>query len=223
LTCFRTRGDRHSFKLTLKSPLFLTIVKLTDSFKVASTEPAGYYAHALRAIGQDLAELIPQQVEIDYQGDRFAVRVRCDRRRAEKRMPQAEKTGLRNVIHKLATYRLDKGPEGIEMATVEQVYTSEEINRLDQAGLHRRTQAGKIPDINSLGEALRTIGRLIDAEEGRLIRIFKDQRRVAFDYTDKTGANRKVEWTRSELFKIQQSYYGKRSGQKSIDTWKGHS
>lgn len=197
-------------------------MKLTDSFKVASSEPTGYYARALRAIGQDLADLFPQQVEIDYQGDCFVVRARCDRKRAEKRTPQAEKTGLRNVIHKLAAYRLDKGPEGVEIATVEQTYNSEEINRLDQAGLHRRTQVGKVPDINSLGETLRTIGRLIDADEGRLIRIFKDQRRIAFDYADKNGASRKVEMTRSELFKVQQSYYGKRGGQKSIDTWRGH-
>ena len=196
-------------------------MKLADSFKVAPSEPTGYYARALRAIGQNLADLIPQQIEIDYQGDHFNVRVRCDRRRAEKRMP-AEKTGLRNVIHKLATYRLGNGPEGVEMATVEQTYTSEEINRLDQAGLHRRTQAGKVPDINNLGETLRTIGRLIDADEGRLIRIFKDQRRVAFDYADKNGASRKVEMTRSELFKVQQGYYGKRGDEKSIDAWRGH-
>ncbi|HEY7219128.1 MAG TPA: hypothetical protein VH985_12150 [Candidatus Binatia bacterium] len=197
-------------------------MKLADSFKVKSSEPAGHYARALRVIGQDLADLFPQQVEIDYQGNRFEVRVRCDRKRAEKRMPQAEKTGLRNIIHKLATYRLDKGPEGTEIATVEQTYETEEINRLDEAGLHRRMQAGKVPDINSLGETLRTIGRMIDADDGRLIRIFKDQRRVAFDYADKSGAMRKVEMTRSELFKLQQTYYDNRGSRQSIDSWRDH-
>jgi len=196
-------------------------VKLADSFRVKSSEPAGYYARALRVIGQDLAELFPQQVDIDYKGDSFEVRVQCDRKRAEKRIPQVEKSGLRNVIRKLANYRLDKAPEGIESATIEQTYDAAEVNRLDEAGLHLRTQAGKVPDINNLGEALRTVGRIIDADEGRLIRIFKDQRRVAFDYADKSGAMRKVEMTRSELFKVQQSYYDKRGGQKSIDTWKG--
>lgn len=196
-------------------------MKLADSFKVKSSEPADYYARALRVIGQDLAELFPQQVDIDYKGDSFEVRVQCDRKRAEKRIPQVEKSGLRNVIRKLANYRLDKAPEGIESATIEQTYDAAEVNRLDEAGLHLRTQSGKVPDINSLGETLRTIGRMIDAEDGRLIRIFKDQRRVAFEYVDKSGAMRKVEMTRSELFKVQQSYYDKRGGQKSIDTWKG--
>jgi hypothetical protein len=197
-------------------------VKLANSYRVKSSEPAGYYARALRVIGQDLADLIPQQVDIDYKGDSFEVRVRCDRKRAEKRMPQVEKSGLRNVIHKLANYRLDKPVGGIEIATIEQTYDATEVNRLDQAGLHRRTQAGKIPDINNLGEALRTVGRIIDADDGRLIRLFKDQRRVVFDYADKSGAMRKVEMTRSELFKAQQSYYDKRGGQQSIDTWRGH-
>lgn len=193
-----------------------------DSFKVKTSEAGGYFATALRAIGQDLAELIPQQLEIEFQDDTFVVHARCDRKRAEKKVPQVQKPGLRNVFHKLATYRLDKEPEGANLTTFEQTYTSDEVGRLDRAGLHRRSQAGKIPDINNLGEALRTIGRIIDADGGRLVRIFKDQRRVAFEYADKRGATHKAEMTRAELYKIQQSYYEKRSGSKNIDLWKGH-
>ena len=126
------------------------------------------------------------------------------------------------MIHKLANYRLDKPPEGLDIANFERRYSSDEIGRLDRAGLHRRSQAGKIPDINNLGEALRTIGRIIDAEGGQLLRILKDQRRVAFDYIDKKGATQKKEMTRSELFKAQQSYYGNRSGSMNIDLWKGN-
>ena len=126
------------------------------------------------------------------------------------------------MIHKLANYRLDKAPEGPDIATLERRYSSDEIGRLDRAGLHRRSQAGKIPDINNLGEALRTIGRIIDAEGGELLRMLKDQRRVAFDYTDKKGSIQKKEMTRSELFKAQQSYYGNRSGSTNIDLWKGN-
>jgi hypothetical protein len=197
-------------------------VKLPESFKVKSSDSGGYFARALRAIGQDLNELFPHQLEIVYKETSFETQVRCDRKRAEKKSPPAEKSGLKNVFHKLATYRLDKGPEGADTATYEHSYHPEEVNRLDRAGLHRRTQAGKVPDINNLGEALRTIGRIIDAADGQLVRIFKDQRRVAFDYVDKKGATIKTEMTRSELFKIQQSYYGKRSGSKNIDLWRGH-
>jgi hypothetical protein len=92
---------------------------------------------------------------------------------------------------------------------------------LDRAGIHRRTQAGKVPDINNLGEALRTIGRIVDAQGGQLIRILKDPRRVIFDYKDKQGTSHNKEMTRSELFKVQQSYYEKRSGSGGVDLWKG--
>ena len=63
-----------------------------------------------------------------------------------------------------------------------------------------------------LGESLRTIGRILDAEEGRLVRIFRDQRRVAFEYVARGGGTKKVEMTRAELIKIQQSYYHERGG-----------
>jgi hypothetical protein len=194
---------------------------MPDDFKLKSNDAGGYFAKALRVIGQDLAELVPQQLEVYYQDKRFDVRVRCDRKRAEKKSPPAQKSALKSVFHKLATYRLDKASEGTDIAVFEHRYDSDEIGRLDRVGIHRRSQAGKVPDINNLGEALRTIGRIIDAQGGQLIRIIKDPRRVVFDYADKTGATQKTEMTRSELFKAQQSYYEKRSGSGSVDLWKG--
>jgi hypothetical protein len=197
-------------------------VKLSDdTFRVHSSEAGGYYARALRAIGQELTELFPQQLEIDCQGDSFEVRGRCDRKRYEKRIPQVEKSGIKNTLHKLANYRLDKPTEEESLATFAHTYGPEDINRLNETGLHRRIQGGKIPDINTLGESLRTIGRILDAENGRLVRIFKDQRHITFEYLDKSGATRKTEMTRSELYKAQQSFYDKRGGSKSIDSWKG--
>lgn len=197
-------------------------MQLADTFKVKSNDGGGYFARALRVIGQDLHELIPHQLEILYNDEVFAAQVRCDRKRAEKKNPPETKSGLKNVFHKLATYRLDKGPEGPDIATYDHSYGPDEISRLDRGGLQRRTQAGKVPDINQLGEALRTIGRIIDAADGHLVRIFRDQRRVAFDYVTKKGETVKTEMTRTELFKAQQSYYEKRSGSKNIDLWKGH-
>ena len=199
-------------------------MKLADeSFKVKSSEAGGYYARALRAIGQDLSELFPQQVEIDCQGTSFEVRVRCERKRAGKKFPQADKPGLKSTLHKLANYRLDKPTAEELITTVTLSYGPDDINRLNEIGLHRRAQVGKVPDVNSLGESLRTIGRIVDADNGRLIRVLKDQRRTVFDCVDKSGATRKIEMTRSELFKAQQSFYDKRGGSKSLDSWKGSS
>jgi len=192
-----------------------------DFFKVKSNDSGGYFARALRVIGQDLAELFPQQIEVYYRDHSFEVRVRCDRKRAEKKSPPAEKSTLKSAFHKLATYRLDKAPDGADIAVFEHRYNMDEIGQLDRVGMHRRNQAGKVPDINNLGEALRTIGRIIDAQGGQLIRILKDPRRVVFDYNDKQGVSQKTEMTRSELFKVQQSYYDKRSGSGGVDLWKG--
>ncbi|HLN83816.1 MAG TPA: hypothetical protein VK355_09385, partial [Candidatus Binatia bacterium] len=61
-----------------------------------SNDSADYFAKALRVIGQDLTELFPQQIEVYYQQEIFDVRVRCDRKRAEKKSPPAEKSALKN-------------------------------------------------------------------------------------------------------------------------------
>jgi hypothetical protein len=116
---------------------------------------------------------------------------------------------------------VDKPPEKPEIVTVNRTHNSIDISRIDEAGLHRRIQLGKIPDIHDLGEALRTIGRILDAEEGRLVKIFRDQRRVAFEYIARGGVTKKVEMTRAELIKIHQSYYHERGGSGSLDLWKG--
>ena len=197
-------------------------MKLSEPFKVKSNEPSGYYACALRAIGQDLIDLFPPQLEIEYHGDSFEARVRCDRKRLEKKNPQSHKSGLRNVFHKLATYQLGKPSEEAEIATFEHTYSPDDINRLDESGLRQRAQAGKIPDIRNLGEALRTVGRIIDANEGRLIKVFRDLNRIAFEYVNKEGVTCKAEMTHAELYKLQQQYYQKRSDSESVDLWKGH-
>ena len=184
---------------------------------------ANYYARALRAIGQDLAALFPHQLEIEQQERIFAVHVRCDRKRSEvKAAPAVEtaKPGLRSIFQKLHSIRLDKAPEKPDVVTVNRTYTENDISRIDEAGLQRRNQVGKVPDIHDLGEALRTIGRIVDAEEGRLVKIFRDQRRVAFEYVVRSEI-KKVELSRTELYKVQQSYYHGRSGPGSIDLWKG--
>ena len=187
-------------------------------------QPSNYYARVLRAIGQDLADLFPQLLEIEQQERSFVVHVRCDRKRSESKAPpqsaEASKSGLRNIIHKLSTVRLYKPPDKPEIVNVNRTYNPIDISRIDEAGLHRRIQLGKIPDIHNLGEALRTIGRILDAEEGRLVKILRDQRHVAFEYVSRGGETKKVQLTRAELVKVQQSYYHGRSGSATLDLWR---
>lgn len=186
---------------------------------------SNYYARVLRAIGQDLATLFPFQLEIEQKERTFVVQIRCDRKRSESKTATQPatptKTGVLGFIQKLNTIRVDKPPEKPEIVTVNRSYNPIDISHIDEAGLHRRIQLGKIPDIHDLGESLRTIGRILDAEEGRLIRLFRDQRRVAFEYIARGGGTKKVEMTRAELIKIHQSYYHDRGGSGSLDLWKG--
>lgn len=185
--------------------------------------PANYYARVLRAIGQDLAEFFPRQLEVEQQDRAFVARVRCDRKRSEAKAPaaptEAQKSGLRNIFQKLHSIRLDRSADKPDLVTVNRTYTAADISRIDEAGLQRRNQVGKIPDIHDLGEALRTIGRIVDAAEGRLVKLLRDQRRVVFEYVER-GEAKKVEMSRTELYKIQQSYYQNRSGPASLDLWR---
>ena len=188
------------------------------------TLPSNYYARVLRAIGQDLADFFPHQLEIEQKERSFIVNLRCDRKRSESKAPlkpaEAPKSGFRNIFQKLNAIRLDKPTDKPDIVSVNRVYNPIDISRIDEAGLHRRIQLGKIPDIHDLGEALRTIGRILDAEEGRLVKIFKDQRRVVFDYIARGGGAKKVELSRAELIKVQQSYYHGREGRGSLDLWR---
>jgi hypothetical protein len=187
---------------------------------------SNYYARVLRAIGQDLADLFPQQLEIEQKERTLIAQVRCDRKRSESKTvaqpnEEVQAGGIRGFIHKLHSIRIDKPPDKPDIVTVTRSYNPIDISRIDETGLHRRTQLGKIPDIHDLGEVLRTIGRIIDAEEGRLVKIFRNQRRVAFEYVTRGGETKKVDLSRAELVKIQQSYYHGRGGRDSLDLWKG--
>lgn len=188
-------------------------------------KPTNYYARVLRVIGQDLANLFPHQLEIVERGRTFSVHVRCDRMRSESkaanRSDQAQKTGLGDFFHKLNTIHVGKAPEKPAIVSVNRSYTSIDISRIDTAGMDRRNELNKIPDIHDLGEALRTIGRILDAEGGRLVKIFRDQRRVSFEYIGTDGATKNVDMTRAELIKTQRDYYHGRDDSGHEEPWKG--
>jgi len=192
-------------------------MKLAEPFKVKADRSPEYFARALRAIGQDLADLFPQQLEIEFRAQSFEVRVRCDRKRLASGKPEAQKKGLAAFIGRLANYRLDKLPEAPDVVTYARTYGPEAIDRLDQKGVDRRVQPGRVPDIYSLGETLRTIGRIVDSNGGQLVSVFKDQRRIAVDYIDGKGARRKAELTSSELYKMQRQYYRERTASANPD------
>jgi hypothetical protein len=108
-----------------------------------------------------------------------------------------------------------------EPVSFTRTYYPEDINRLDALGAHRRAAGDKLPDIRSLGEMLRTLGRLVDAQQGCLIRVVKDQRRMMFEYHNTDGTKCSEELASLELLKLQHRYYEMRGKAKILDLWNG--
>src|SRR6185436_1746109 len=119
------------------------------------------YARALRAIGQDLAMLFPERLEIVMQGEDFIVRGQCAQNRLDSKLATPQKQGLKAFCVDLLARDVSTLAHQAKSATVEftNTYAAEDINRIDEIGMARRFAVGKMPDIRSLGEMLRTIGR----------------------------------------------------------------
>ena len=138
------------------------LVKLSEPFKLQSTESGGFYARALRAIGQDLTELYPEKIEIERQGEDFVVRGTCARSRLETETPKPGRKSLKEILAQDITTWAPEAKSDI--ASFTRTYDAEDIARIDAIGSRRRTGGEKIPDIRSLGEILRTVGRVIESE-----------------------------------------------------------
>lgn len=183
-------------------------MKLSEPHNLKLADPAGFLSRALRAIGQDLAELFPERVEIEPLDEDFVVRGQCAKSRLEAKAPKPERMSFKELLTRDITLR----PQETKSASVPftRAYTPEDIARLDEAGISRRSSVKKMPDIRDLGETLRTVGRLIEAEQGRLIRISKDLHRVSFEYVNGGGATCKQDISSMDLYKLQKRYYENR-------------
>src|SRR5690349_2482020 len=151
------------------------------------------FAVALRAIGQDLERLLPQTFEIRFESEVF-------------------------VVHGVALRSTPNATEN-KAARFEHRYTAEEVYRLDRAGRHRQTGHLKKPDAASLPEALRTVGRAIDAKSGRLVRVVKEERKFGFEYLDAAGVTQREESHSLTAYQEQQKAIVERSGR---DVWDDH-
>jgi hypothetical protein len=183
-------------------------MKLSEPFTFQTTESGGFHARVLRAIGQDLTELYPEKFEIERQGEDFVVRGTCARSRLETETPKPGRKSLKEILAHDLTARAPESKSDI--ASFTRTYDADDIARIDAIGNRHRTKGEKIPDIRSLGEILRTVGRVIEKEDGRLIKIIKDLRQVAFEYINRDGKTCTQELSSLDLRKLQQRFYEKR-------------
>ncbi len=197
-------------------------MRLAQSFKILTSTSPGAYARALRAIGQDLADLFPDTVEIELYGEIFVVRGQCAKNRLDARQPKPQRKGLKDFCADMLSRDVTSLTQKTQSATIEfnHRYASENINRIDEIGMSRRFTVGKIPDIRSLGEMLRTIGRLVDGRGGQLVKVYKDARRIVFEYTDHDGKSCNEIITNAAIYKLQKSVYEKRGELLGLDPWK---
>src|SRR5574341_711982 len=201
-----------------------TDVKLADPLKLKGDLATEHYARVLRVIGQDLTNLFPQDFEIQSQGKEFVVRGHCARKRLEEKIAQTEKLSVKSIFVKILNRELHVPASNAEPDIVEfsRTYTPEDIDRFDEIALSRRTGMNRIPDPRSLGESLRTIGRLLDANKGQLTLLVGNQDRVIVEYRDQDDQPQKEELKHLDLYKLQQRFYKNRGTFNPIDQWKGH-
>ncbi|HEY1374339.1 MAG TPA: hypothetical protein VGH50_17840 [Candidatus Binatia bacterium] len=145
------------------------------------------HAAALRAIGQDLTAMSLVSLEIRFEnGVYFAVGARMGGAAPAKPMPSFARR-----------------------------YTAADLELLDRVGKSRQGRVAT-PDAGGLSEQLRIIGRLVDEEHGRFVNLVKQERKVVFEYLDRSGALRREELYGLGMYHTQQTAVAARTGN---DIW----
>jgi hypothetical protein len=170
------------------------------------------HAWALRTIGQDLAEMRPEYLEVEFTGGFYIARGRTRTSAANASRAGKILDGLR---------RLDRRAQGQvrESSWFERRYSLYDVNRLDENGLIQRKDRPISPDIYVLAERLRTVGKLIEAKHGQLLKLTLDNNRIAFTFRDDNGEVYKNELSAPELYRTQQDGNRSRGTGRTRDPW----
>jgi hypothetical protein len=198
-------------------------MKISDDIHYVNSLPCDEQTRILRAIGQDLNPLLPTRVEIQRIGIVYVINGRCKRTRIEPKKAKSKGAAVRTLVGKWtkgAAVVNEKSPQSpyIEFS---RAYGPDEIDQLDAKGQKYRTGMARIPDARSLGEALRTVGRLLDASEAQFVSLVRDAETVEVGYIDRNGQTRTEQLKHHDLYKLQQSYYHNRGRFEAKDLWGG--
>ncbi len=188
-------------------------MQLFELVKLMIEQTSGFYARALRVIGQDLADLVPENVTIELQDETFIAHGLCTKSRIDEKNASSL-ASLKKAFGKMAAaiVRPPIHEPELEFVPFTRTYNSDDIDRLDEQATNQRGYTDGMPDIYTLGERLRTIGKVIDARKGRIVRVFKDLHQIVFEYWDADGQSRKEELDNTELYQLQQRYAAERTG-----------
>jgi hypothetical protein len=171
---------------------------------------------ALRAIGQDLADVLPIDLQIEFNGRNYIARghgkVRSSRP-AEKPSAIGKLLGKLKLGHRKARVNEQK------TAPFERSYSLAEIYSLAEQGKSRRRNNPLPPDINILGERLRAVGKMIESKGGQFIRLTMDDYRVAIQYRDSKGEIQEEECTTPALYRSHKTAHPRRLAGKERCPW----
>ncbi|MBF8254116.1 MAG: hypothetical protein HW373_811 [Deltaproteobacteria bacterium] len=105
------------------------------------TEPgSAFHARTLRAIGQDLADLLPENLAIEPSGEDFIAHGMCSRARLKSAESDQGLTGLRKFSAKLRAGIIKQSSRepDLDLAPFSRTYHPVDIDSLDEAGKQRR-------------------------------------------------------------------------------------
>jgi hypothetical protein len=170
---------------------------------------------ALRAIGQDLADVLPANLEVEFTGREYVVR---GYGRVEGSAPAKKPGPLRRWFGKLRP-KAGKKHRTEKNAPFERRYSLAKIHSLAEQGKSRRKNHPLPPDIHILSERLRAVGKMIESKQGQLLSVAMNSEQVAFKYRDAKGQIREEEHTTPGLYRSQKASHVRRLAGKERCPW----
>ena len=200
-------------------------MKLKEPQILALSQPPGEYHRALRCIGQDLTHLAPSDLQLINQEGAYIVNGHCSQKRLEAESAKTVIPEKQSIFDKLFTGKKEIAaprPTESDMVEFSRSDSVEDIDRLDQAGIKRRTGMQRILDARSLAEILRTVGHLMDNGNYRLTLLNKQPHGVLLEYRDTEDQPHEEELKTKDLVNLHESYFKTRGTSKARDLWRGN-
>ncbi len=176
------------------------------------------YGKILRVIGQDLAGFFPRTVEITMDGVSFEAQGQCHPNPFEAVNSSFLNRIWRRVARKASTAGAE---EARPPACFARTYDAGEIERLDQLYSANRGEGSRRADAYSLSERFRTMGAIVDRNQGRLKLLRKEADRLSVEYWDPQGEIQTAKLTTVIMYRNQQRFDAQRQNSPA-ELWEGY-
>ncbi|MSP41075.1 MAG: hypothetical protein EXR70_21510 [Deltaproteobacteria bacterium] len=190
----------------------------TEAQSSATQEPTltiANYGKSLRVIGQELTGLFPRVLEITADGAGFAVTGECHPNPFEAVKENFFMRAWKTVFPSAAP--TDAAP----LTPFARGFSGDEVDRLDQINSTRRSEVSRRADTYSLAERLRTMGAIVDRNQGRLKVLRKEADRLFVEYWDAQGEIKNAKLTTVIMYRNQQRIDALRQNNPT-ELWEGY-